>query len=171
MSVYSLVFKPTSAAIIGSNLTKLKGSRGMRRQTLQLFLRRTGKPTDTRSGAGFLTAPTEQTSRLGRGVLTEHRSSSGRNCSPPLTSKELVVNPRWLMAAGERLRVLSITIHQLFLSSPASVPVTPCLLQPVEMWMGVTLEVWGWGWGVGGAHSNYTPQDKLYCTPVSSSKT
>lgn len=88
---------------------------------------------------------------------------SGHNCSPPLTSKELIVNPQWLMGTWERLAsvTLSITIHQLFFSSPASLPVTPCL-QPVEMWMSVTLER--------GALRNYTPQDKLYCTPVSSSK-
>lgn len=76
-----------------------------------------------------------------RGVLIKRSCSSGRNCSPSLTPKELIVNPLWLMGTGERLAcvTLSIMIHQLFLSSPASVPVTPCL-QPVEMWMGVTLE-------------------------------
>lgn len=112
----------------------------MHRLSHQLLLRMTliwEKPTTRQLGCWFLAVPTERT----RGVLIEHSCSSGRNCSPPLTSKELIVNPQWLMGAGERLAsvTLSIRIHQLFPSSPASVPVTPCL-QPVEMWMSVTLE-------------------------------
>lgn len=118
----------------------MKGSSRMHQQTPHQLLRMTlTQPIPGRmpvfSCSDWANVPLEQ------GVLIKRTCSSDCNCSPSLTSKELIVNPRWLMGTGERLAsvTLSITIHQLFLSSPASVPVTPCL-QPVEMWMSVTLE-------------------------------
>lgn len=114
---------------------KLKGSSWMHQQTHHQLLRKTRTQHLVFSCSDWANVPFE------RGVLIKRSCSSGCNCLPSLTSEELIVNPRWLMGTGEKLAsvTLSITIHQLFLSSPASVPVTPCL-QPVEMWMSVTLE-------------------------------
>lgn len=113
----------------------------MYQQTHPQLLRMTPTPTSTGLDAGFFSCSGWANDPFEPGVLIKRGCSSGCNCSPCLTSKELIVNPRWLMGTGERLAsvTLSITIHQLFLSSPASVPVTPCM-QPVEMWMSVTLE-------------------------------
>lgn len=113
----------------------MKRSCWMYQQTHHQLLRMTPTPTNTGLDAGFFSRSDRANVPFEPGVLIIRGCSSGCNCSPCLTSKELIVNPRWLMGTGERLAsvTLSITIHQLFLSSPASVPVTPCM-QPVEMW-------------------------------------
>lgn len=113
----------------------------------------------------FLAVRTEQASRLSQAFL----SNAG---APPAVIVHLVWLQRnsllihgdwWAQGKGSRLwpyqsRSISCSSHLL----------PWCLSHPAcSQWKCEWASRWS---GRGGAHSNYTPQDKLYCAPVSSSK-
>lgn len=116
----------------------MKRSCWMCQQTHHQLLRMTPTPTNTGLDAGFFSCSGWANVPFEPGVLIKRGCSSGCNCSPCLTSKELIVNPRWLMGTGERLAsvTLSITIHQLFLSSPASPACSQWKCEWASRWSG-----------------------------------